>query len=134
MSKKLDQNVLSEFDTEIDYLFVIDFECNCTRDNSLDLMEIIEFPIVVVDTKQKKLVNQFSSFVKPTVHEKLSDFCTELTGITQAQVDKANPIEKVLKAADYFLKPYLKYNCAILNDCQSDMRQFLLRESEYKNI
>jgi len=47
-------------------------------------------------------------------------------------VDKANSIEKVLKAVNYFLQPYLAYNTAILNDCCSDMKEFLLRETEYK--
>jgi len=87
----------------LDYILVIDFECTCTNDNSLELMEIIEFPIIVIDVKKREIANTFTSFVKPTVNPILSEFCTQLTGITQEQVNKANTIDKVLKAVDYFL-------------------------------
>lgn len=55
-------------------------------------MEIIEFPIIVIDVHKREIIDTFSSFVKPTINPHLSEFCTKLTGITQEKVDRANPI------------------------------------------
>jgi hypothetical protein len=41
------------------------------------------------------VVDEYRVYVKPVVHPKLSAFCTELTGITQAQVDAAEPMDAV---------------------------------------
>jgi hypothetical protein len=64
----------------------------------------------------------------------LTQFCTSLTGITQQQVDQANPIEKVLNAVDYFLEPYKNSKMAVVNDCGSDMKRFLYKETKHKKI
>ena len=66
-----------------DYICVYDFECQCTENNNppLKFNEIIEFPVVVVDVKQQKIVAEFHTYVKPVVEPKLTPFCTELTGI-----------------------------------------------------
>lgn len=45
--------------------------------------EIIEFPAVLVDTKTRTIIDHFQAYVKPTFNSQLSEFCTELTGITQ---------------------------------------------------
>lgn len=72
-----------------DFICVYDFECQCEDGtNNLKFNEIIEFPVVVVDVKQKKVVHEFHTYVKPVVEPKLTAFCTELTGIQQDQVDK----------------------------------------------
>jgi inhibitor of KinA sporulation pathway (predicted exonuclease) len=42
---------LEEAET-LDYLFVIDFECTCEEGDTQHVMEIIEFPIIVVDVKR----------------------------------------------------------------------------------
>ena len=42
-------------------------------------------------------VNEFSAFVKPHHHSKLTRFCTELTGIRQGQIDRAAGFPEVLK-------------------------------------
>jgi inhibitor of KinA sporulation pathway (predicted exonuclease) len=38
---------------------------------------------VVVDARTLQLGARFQQYVRPTVHPRLTDFCTELTGITQ---------------------------------------------------
>lgn len=48
--------------------------------------EIIEFPAVLVDAKNRKIIDNFQAFVKPTINPKLSDFCIKLTGITQVNI------------------------------------------------
>lgn len=62
---------------------VYDFECQCEKEKvSLNFQEIIEFPVVVIDVEKQEIVAEFHTYVKPTVDPILTDFCTELTGIT----------------------------------------------------
>ena len=43
----------------------------------------VEFPAVLLNTSTGELESEFHMFVQPSEHRKLSEFCTELTGITQ---------------------------------------------------
>ena len=43
----------------------------------------------MADADTLKVVDEFASFVRPVRHPQLTAFCTELTSITQAQVDAA---------------------------------------------
>lgn len=93
--KQREEKCCSE--NELDYLFVIDFECTCDEYKRLKIQEIIEFPIIVIDLKQMAIVDKFHSFVKPTIYPTLTPFCTQLTGITQEKVDSALELPEVLK-------------------------------------
>jgi 3'-5' exoribonuclease 1 len=63
------------------YFGCLDFEATCDQDSSFDYPnQIIEFPLVLLNSKGD-IVDEFHSFVKPT--EQLSQFCIELTGISQ---------------------------------------------------
>lgn len=78
------KNDVYTYEAPFDYICVYDFECQCTEGKQqLKFNEIIEFPVVVVDVKQMKVVYEFHTYVKPEVEPKLTDFCTELTGIEQ---------------------------------------------------
>ncbi len=83
------------------YLCVLDFEATCWDSNPrLDRQEIIEFPSVLYELTslgEVKFVGEFSKYVKPILEPVLSNFCIELTGITQEQVNKSQPIEIVYK-------------------------------------
>jgi hypothetical protein len=48
------------YQAPFDYIVVYDFECQC-EDKTKDLTfnEIIEFPVVVIDVKQRKIVGEF---------------------------------------------------------------------------
>ena len=49
------------------------------------MQEIIELSCVVVDTSSLQLLGPaFQRYVRPDQHPQLTEFCTELTGITQA--------------------------------------------------
>lgn len=75
-------------------LIICDLEATCWNNGEhRDEMEIIE--IGAVRIQQGKVTDQFSSFVRPVLHPKLSDFCKELTTITQFQVDEAQPFPVV---------------------------------------
>ena len=73
------------------YICVFNSIVTCSEDKgaSLKSQEIIEFPIVIVDVENKCIKSTFTTYVKPEIDPKLTDYCTELTGITQEQVNGA---------------------------------------------
>mmetsp|Transcript_15564 Transcript_15564/g.41775 ORF Transcript_15564/g.41775 Transcript_15564/m.41775 type:complete len:444 (+) Transcript_15564:1999-3330(+) len=80
----------------ITHILVIDFEATCDRGVRNWPHEIIEFPALLLRLGQSRPEAEFARFVRPIECPTLTDFCTELTSITQAQVDAAEPLEKVL--------------------------------------
>ncbi|XP_064119929.1 ERI1 exoribonuclease 3-like isoform X2 [Macrobrachium nipponense] len=79
-----------------DYFIVLDFEATCQKNIQLVPQEIIEFPALKVNSTTYEVETKFHQFVKPVVHPQLTDFCKELTTITQAEVDNASEFSKVM--------------------------------------
>lgn len=52
-------------------------------------MEIIEIGAVLVERDQLQIIDEFQTFIKPTKNPILTDFCKELTSITQKDIDSA---------------------------------------------
>lgn len=77
------------------HLVILDFEATCKPGAPPEPQEIIEFPSVLVSLADRSVVDDFSSFVRPVHHPVLSEFCTELTGIRQEEVDGAPPFLEV---------------------------------------
>lgn len=69
---------------------ILDLEASCWQTNKEqpknEISEIIEIGITEVDTKNLKTLKSESILVKP-MSSKISKFCTELTTLTQEQVD-----------------------------------------------
>ncbi|VVC37331.1 Ribonuclease H-like domain,Exonuclease, RNase T/DNA polymerase III [Cinara cedri] len=111
------------------YFVIIDIEATCTKDNPQDYkFEIIEFPAVLVDAKNQTIIDHFQAYVKPTINPKLSEFCTELTGITQSQIDSADPFPICLKRFKEWLKKHelgTKHTFSVVTDGSFDMGRFL---------
>jgi inhibitor of KinA sporulation pathway (predicted exonuclease) len=76
---------------------VIDFEATCQKKGKWPLQEIIEFPCIIIDSVSGETIDIFHQYVRPIKNPILSDFCTELTGIKQETVDKANEFTEVFK-------------------------------------
>lgn len=120
------------------YLFVLDFEANCQQGEQLDPQEIIEFPVVVVDTKVNAIVKEFTfhTYIKPDVH-KLTPFCTELTGITQELVDsKGIPLAEALKKFHQWATA-LEFNldeCCFVTCGLWDLKTCLKNEAAFRKI
>ena len=81
----------------IRYICILDFEATCWNDNGIgnkdkSQIEIIEFPSILYKLQNNKLekIGEFHEYVKPIINPILSEFCTELTGIKQETVDKAD--------------------------------------------
>lgn len=84
---------------------VVDLEATCDSDPATiprDESEIIEIGAVLVDGTTLAPVGEFQTFVRPTKHPKLTRFCTELTTITQADVDAAPTLPEVAKRVATF--------------------------------
>ncbi|XP_035492885.2 ERI1 exoribonuclease 2 [Scophthalmus maximus] len=75
------------------YLIVIDFESTCWREKNNYTQEVIEFPAVLLNTSSGEVESEFHTYVQPQEHPILSGFCTELTGITQVQVEEGIPLQ-----------------------------------------
>jgi 3'-5' exoribonuclease 1 len=77
---------------------ILDLEATCWQGNAMDRRtEIIELATFRVNG-YGEWVDQFQSFVRPVDHPRLSAYCTELTTITQEQVNKAKPFPLVFQS------------------------------------
>lgn len=90
---------------DADFFLVIDLEATCDDRGAVPKheMEIIEIGAVLVDATTLEPVEDFQSFVKPVRHRELTPFCTELTTITQAQVEEAPRFPDVILALRRFI-------------------------------
>lgn len=88
-------STVSEFPKK--WFCVLDFEASCWQSGNRDKMEIIEFPSVLGRLEGQQLVKvaEFQQYVHPVIIPELSQFCTELTGIQQSQVDNARTFSDV---------------------------------------
>ncbi|KIJ17351.1 hypothetical protein PAXINDRAFT_168043 [Paxillus involutus ATCC 200175] len=136
-----------------DTFLVLDVEATCLQGTGFDWPnEIIEWPVCLLRWKAKsatgkatqlEIVDEFRSFVKPTWRPQLSQFCTDLTGIAQAQVNHAPAFPKVLKMFARFLAQHglidpkngrpLQRFCWC-SDGPFDVRDFVVKQCFISNI
>uniref|UniRef100_S4RWV4 Exoribonuclease 1 n=1 Tax=Petromyzon marinus TaxID=7757 RepID=S4RWV4_PETMA len=111
------------------YICVIDFEATCQEHNPRDFPhEIIEFPVVLLNTSTLQIEDTFQEYVKPFLNPTLSNFCTSLTGITQETVDAADYFPEVIDRVVNWMRQKglgTTYTYAILTDGSWDMARFL---------
>ncbi|MCB4438068.1 hypothetical protein LHL20_17695 [Alteromonas sp. McT4-15] len=112
------------------HIVVVDIEHTCAIDGSLppEERETIEIGAVLIDTCSLQIIDEFSCLIRPVIHPKLSKFCTELTGITQSELDVAEPFPKLFanfidwlpSDAEYIFATWGAYDLVQLNiDCAS---------------
>ena len=76
---------------------IFDLEATCWRDrNNGKKNEIIEIGALKID-ETGQIIDSFEAFIKPVGNPILSEFCTELTTITQDQVDQAPEFPQVIQ-------------------------------------
>lgn len=94
-------------------MLVVDLEATCWEDNvdgtcrrqTVDDMEVIEFGCVVCE-KDGTVIDSKSFFVRPQLHPVLTEFCTQLTSINQADVDNAPYYVEVINTLNKWLGRY----------------------------
>jgi len=122
------------------FICVLDFEATCWNDPNIDKskIEIIEFPSVLYKLENNNLekIGEFHEYVKPIINPKLSNFCTELSGIQQETVDKADIFEKVYNRHQKWIKDNVKDldNLYFLTCGAWDLRTQLPRELKNKKL
>ncbi|GGA16979.1 3'-5' exonuclease [Okeania sp. KiyG1] len=74
---------------KLDKIIVIDIEATCWQEHSPPEQEseIIEIGICIVDVARAKPIEKESILVRPECSQ-ISEFCTQLTTLTQAEVDR----------------------------------------------
>lgn len=87
------------------YYLVIDLEATCDEERRIRSrhMEIIEIGSVLVEAETLLPVAEHQTFVKPVRHPVLTDFCTKLTTITQADVANAPGFPRALASLARFI-------------------------------
>lgn len=116
------------------HYIVIDLEATCCDDDSIarDEMEIIEIGAVLVDAATLRPEAEFQTFVRPQRHRKLHPFCTQLTTITQADVDRAPKFPQAIAALGVFLRGKNALFCSWggydRNQLRRDARQHRIRQ------
>jgi ERI1 exoribonuclease 3 len=86
-----------------DYFLILDFEATCDKDVQLSPQEIIEFPVLKINSRTFETKATFHHYVQPDVHKQLSVFCTELTGIIQEQIDDQPNLQQTLQMFDQWM-------------------------------
>ncbi|XP_047310502.1 uncharacterized protein LOC124914071 [Impatiens glandulifera] len=121
---------------DFQYFVVIDFEATCDKAKNPHPQEIIEFPSVIVSSVTGQLEACFQTYVRPTCNQLLSDFCTDLTGIQQNQVDRGVTLTEALLRHDKWLekKGIKNTNFAVVTWSNWDCRVMLESECRYKKI
>lgn len=87
------------------FFLVIDLEATCDEEGRIPerIMEIIEIGAVLVDGATLEPVSELATFVRPVIRPKLTEFCTKLTTITQADVDSAPTFPEAIAALGRFV-------------------------------
>ncbi|CAF1084403.1 unnamed protein product [Rotaria sordida] len=134
------ENPFKMIQQHFEYIAIIDFEATCDNNQGNNYPhEIIEFPIVLIDAKQQIIVDKFQSYCRPTIKPILSNFCTELTGIEQHQVDNAPTFPEVLHNVESWLNERNllssnKRRCAFATDGPWDFAKFLRMQCRFNSI
>lgn len=127
------------------YFICIDFEATCDgeivlRDGKKSFRssrtkgqywqnEILSFPCVIVDLKARTVCDEFHSFIQPVINPILTEYCQQLTGVAQWQVDEA-PIfpEGLLKFEEYFGSQLTRDNTLLVSDSSYDFTGFFRKQ------
>jgi len=101
----------STMQNQFNFILVVDLEATCCDDRSFSKneTEIIEVGAVIVKAADFTPVDEFQSFVKPILQPKLTQFCTDLTSIEQADVDQAPSFPEVVGKLRKWVNQYPDY-------------------------
>jgi 3'-5' exoribonuclease 1 len=76
---------------------IFDLEATCWEGDRTRQNETIEIGAIKIN-EEKEIIDAFSMFVKPKIDAQLSDFCKQLTTISQEDIDRAKSYDEVIQA------------------------------------
>jgi inhibitor of KinA sporulation pathway (predicted exonuclease) len=116
-----------------DYYLIVDLEATCSDDGAVPRheMEIIEIGAVIQCSQTFEIESEFQTFVQPVRNPRLTDFCTQLTGITQGQVEDAPHFRPALDAMKKWM--YQFEDALFCSWGDYDRNQFI-RDCEYHRL
>jgi len=88
----------------LDKILVIDLEGTCDEPKPAPFeLEIIEIGLVIVDPRNRKILDKVQSFVRPS-QSWVTPFCTQLTGITKDDLTVGNGARSFPEAINWLKK------------------------------
>ena len=120
------------------YLLILDFECTCDNPKPLGFQhEIIEFPILLLNTVTMEIESEFHSYCRPIINPKLTKFCLEYTGITQDKVDMAPTFLELMPLVNKWVFDNVgvkNVSFAFAADGPWDFAKFLYPQCEFSHL
>ncbi|XP_046361280.2 ERI1 exoribonuclease 2-like [Haliotis rufescens] len=113
------------------YLVVLDFESTCWQDGKFRTQEIIEFPAVLCNTRTGQIESEFHHYVQPQEQPVLSDFCKQLTGITQEQVEQGIPLFLCLRKFCHWLNKIKQEKNIVFSEGEEGSRATFVTWSDW---
>ena len=103
---------------------IVDLEATCCDQGVVPRyeMEIIEIGAVMVAAPNYDVIDAFETFIRPVRYPQLTDFCKQLTTISQQDVDTAPGFADAIQAFKQWLHPYAPVNFCSWGDY--DYKQF----------
>lgn len=95
--------------TPYKYLIVVDFEATCfEKPFNRNKQEIIEFPAVLINLETGVIEKEFHKYLRPIEIPVLSEYCVNLTGISQETVDQGDLFPDVMEEFRKWVKKTVK--------------------------
>ncbi|AFZ35787.1 Exonuclease RNase T and DNA polymerase III [Stanieria cyanosphaera PCC 7437] len=93
------------------YFLIVDLEATCCDRKTIPRhqMEIIEIGAVIIEAKELNIISEFQTFIKPIRHPILTNFCQQLTSITQKQIDSALNYSQAIAVFKEWLYAYSNF-------------------------
>lgn len=114
---------------------IIDLEATCWEPEREGEGEIIELGAVLID-KKYKVIGEYQTFIKPVRNPTLSQFCKDLTGIKQEEVDNARTFPAAFEGFINWAANLAKCKIENIVFCSwgyYDKKQ-LIRDCEFHNV
>ncbi|MBV6627144.1 MAG: exonuclease domain-containing protein [Rivularia sp. (in: Bacteria)] len=92
------------------YFLIVDVEATCCNNGSIpkEEMEIIEIGAVMLNRSTWEIDSHYQQFIKPVRHPKLTNFCQQLTSITQKNLESAPIFPQVIPQFKEWIESYPK--------------------------
>lgn len=123
---------------DFNYYLIVDLEATCCDRNGSNPnqipgseMETIEIGAIMLEAKTLKVLSEFDTFVRPVRHPQLTEFCSQLTTIRQADVDAAPSYPAAIQALQAWLAPYTNFLFCSWGDYDKNQLQ---QDSDYHGI